>query len=75
VWRFRPAAHSCHSTAMAAVLADLFPVDAEEMMATAKEAGESRIWGGIHFRSDLVAGEALGLDVANAVLTLAMVAQ
>jgi membrane-associated phospholipid phosphatase len=70
-----PAAHSCHSMAMAAVLADLFPVDAEEVMATANEAGESRIWGGIHFRSDIVAGEALGLDVANAVLTYGMVAQ
>jgi hypothetical protein len=37
-------------------------------MAEAREAGESRIWGGIHFRSDVVAGETLGLDVANAVL-------
>ena len=63
-----PAAHSCHSTATAAVLADQFPIDAEALMATAREAGEARIWGGIHFRSDIIAGETLGQDVANAVL-------
>jgi membrane-associated phospholipid phosphatase len=63
-----PAAHSCSSMSMAAVLAALFPVDADEVIAIATEAGESRIWGGIHFRSDVVAGEALGLDVANAVI-------
>lgn len=67
-----PAAHSCHSMSMAAVLAALFPVDADEVLATAREAGESRIWGGIHFRNDIVAGEALGIDVANAVLAHAM---
>ena len=63
-----PAAHSCHTTSMAAVLAALFPLNAEALMALAAEAGEARIWGGIHFRSDVVAGEALGLDVAGAVL-------
>lgn len=67
-----PAAHSCHSMSMAAILADLFPVNAEEVMAMAKEAGDSRVWGGIHFRNDIVAGEALALDVANAVLVHAM---
>jgi hypothetical protein len=67
-----PAAHSCHSMSMAAVLAALFPVDADEVLATAHEAGEARIWGGIHFRNDVVAGEALGIDVANAVLAHAM---
>ena len=51
--------------AMAVVLADLFPLDADEVLAMAKEAGESRIWGGIHFRSDVVAGESLGQNVAE----------
>ncbi len=63
-----PAAHACHSHAMAAVLAHLFPVDAADVLAKAHEAGESRIWGGIHFRSDVVAGETLGQNVADAVL-------
>lgn len=67
-----PAAHACGTMSMAVVLAALFPVDADEVLAVAHEAGESRIWGGIHFRSDVVAGEALGQNVANAVLAHAM---
>lgn len=63
-----PSAHSCHSMAMASVLASYFPVNEEWLVDRAKEAGEARIWGGIHFRSDIVAGEALGIDVANEVL-------
>jgi membrane-associated phospholipid phosphatase len=63
-----PSAHSCHSMSIAAVLAAFFPIHADQLIAVAKEAGEARIWGGIHFRSDIVAGEALGLDVANAIL-------
>ena len=42
------------------------------MTTLADEAGESRIWAGIHFRSDIDAGLALGQDVAEAVITHAM---
>ncbi|MBK8025072.1 MAG: phosphatase PAP2 family protein [Chloroflexi bacterium] len=67
-----PAAHSCNSMSSAAILVELFPLEAEELMAVAHEAGEARIWGGIHFRSDVVAGQTLGMDVANAVLARGM---
>ncbi len=67
-----PSAHSCVSMSMAAILANYFPINTEEMIAAVKEASQARIWGGIHFRSDIVAGEALGMDVANAVLAHAM---
>jgi hypothetical protein len=67
-----PSAHSCVSMSMAAVLANAFPVNAEALIAAAREAGEARIWGGIHFRNDIVAGEALGQNVAQAVLARAM---
>ena len=67
-----PAGHSCVSTAMATSLAQMFPVDAERILATAKEASESRLWGGIHYRSDAIAGDTLGQNVANAVLNHAM---
>ena len=63
-----PSAHSCASTAAAATLGYLFPRDAQALNALAREAGESRIWGGIHFRSDVVAGEALGRAVAQKVI-------
>ncbi len=60
-----PSAHSCMSSAAAGVLAHLFPTDRERLMAIVHEVGEARIWGGIHFRSDVDAGLALGEDVAD----------
>jgi membrane-associated phospholipid phosphatase len=66
-----PAAHGCLSTATAAILGYLFPRDAETLVALAEEARESRIWAGIHYRSDIVAGAALGQAVANKVIAKA----
>jgi membrane-associated phospholipid phosphatase len=63
-----PSAHSCISSAMAGVLTELFPVDAAEVLDLAQQATESRIWAGIHFRSDVEAGIALGENVADAVI-------
>ncbi len=67
-----PSAHSCLSAAQAGVLAHLFPTAEAQVMALAAEAGESRIWAGIHFRSDVTAGLALGQDVAEVVIARAM---
>ncbi|WP_202329953.1 phosphatase PAP2 family protein [Mesorhizobium sp. L-8-3] len=63
-----PAAHGCFSTAAAAILGYLFPRDAAAFDALALQANESRIWAGIHYRSDTVAGRNLGLAVANKVI-------
>ncbi len=63
-----PSAHGCISGAQAAVLAYLFPSDANALTASANEAAESRLWAGIHFRSDADAGLALGRSVSNLVL-------
>jgi membrane-associated phospholipid phosphatase len=63
-----PAAHACSSTAVTRVLGYLFPRDAEAFAALGDRAGESRIWAGIHFRSDIVAGRQLGLAVATKVI-------
>ncbi len=63
-----PAAHACSSTAVTRVLGYLFPRDAEAFAALGDRAGESRIWAGIHFRSDIVAGRQLGFAVANKVI-------
>ncbi len=63
-----PAAHACLSYASAVVLGSFFPDDAEMLLAAAREAGESRIWAGIHYRSDVEAGLILGEAVAQAVL-------
>jgi membrane-associated phospholipid phosphatase len=63
-----PAAHGCVSTAAATVLARLFPRDRERLLALAAEAGEARIWAGIHYRFDVEAGQAIGHKVADKVL-------
>jgi len=63
-----PAAHSCASMASATILAAFFPEDAAMLRAAAREAGDSRIWAGIHYASDRDAGEVLGKAVAEAVL-------
>ena len=63
-----PAAHGCLSTAEAVILGYLFPRDAAALAALAEEARESRIWAGIHYRSDIIAGAALGHAVANKVI-------
>ena len=44
------------------------PRDAAPLNALANEANESRIWAGIHYRSDTTAGAALGLAVAKKVV-------
>jgi hypothetical protein len=50
------------------VLAQLFPGDAATLTAMGDEAGLSRLWAGIHFRSDVEAGLALGRAVAERVI-------
>jgi membrane-associated phospholipid phosphatase len=63
-----PSAHSCASSAPTTVLAYLFPRDAATLNAMADQAGESRIWAGIHFRSDVDAGLELGQKVARKII-------
>ena len=63
-----PAAHACQSGANAAILSYLFPSEASRFTALAQQAGESRIWAGIHYRSDVVAGFELARRVTDAVI-------
>ena len=46
----------------------LFPRDEATFTALANEAGESRLWAGIHFRSDITAGLELGRKVGHAIV-------
>ena len=68
-----PAAHACISTAAGHTLAGLFPRDAEALRALAKQAGDARMWAGIHFRSDVEAGRAIGDAVAALAIPLRLV--
>jgi hypothetical protein len=57
--------HSTTSAAASTVLAALFPNRADELSAMAEEAAVSRLYGGIHFRSDNEAGLELGRRVGE----------
>ncbi len=63
-----PSNHSSLSTARAEVLAHLFPTRAEFIRALGKEAGDSRIWAGIHYQMDNEVGVQLGQSVASVVI-------
>jgi len=57
--------HSTTSGAASTVLAARFPSDARRLRAWADEAAVSRLYGGIHFRSDNEAGLVLGRKVGR----------
>ena len=59
-----PSDHACVSGASAYVLGGLFPADAERLAALADEAGESRLYAGIHYRFDKDAGLLIARQVA-----------
>jgi membrane-associated phospholipid phosphatase len=63
-----PSAHGCFSGAIARVIGRLFPDFADAMEARAAEAVESRLWAGIHFRSDISVGLAIGRRVGDLVM-------
>ena len=65
-------AHSAFSGAASEVLAKLFPSEASQFREDAEEAGISRLYGGIHYRSDHTAGLTLGRKVALRAITAAL---
>ncbi|MCI0389071.1 MAG: phosphatase PAP2 family protein [Acidobacteria bacterium] len=66
-----PSNHSTFSTARTEILAYLFPTRADFIRAIGKEAGDSRIWAGIHYQMDNVAGVELGKSVAQVFISWA----
>ena len=64
-----PSSHACGSSAAATVLAALFPAEASQLVAMAEEAGESRLYAGIHYRFDKDAGLRIGRQVAALALS------
>jgi membrane-associated phospholipid phosphatase len=59
-----PSGHALYSGASSEVLAYFFPQDAPRLRYLGREAALSRIYGGIHYRSDIDAGGQLGRSVA-----------
>ena len=57
--------HSCVSSSAGAVLGRFFPEQRAQLDAMVIEAGLSRMYGGIHYRFDIEAGQLLGRSVAH----------
>ncbi|HEX9165500.1 MAG TPA: phosphatase PAP2 family protein [Gemmatimonadales bacterium] len=63
-----PSGHSTISAAAADVMAELFPDRAAHYRALADEASVSRVYGGVHYRFDVLIGEELGRSVGASVV-------
>ena len=59
-----PSGHSCHTGASTGVLTAVFPSERTRLAQIADEASLSRLYAGIHYRFDMVAGLALGRAAA-----------
>jgi membrane-associated phospholipid phosphatase len=67
-----PSAHSTIAGATSTVLSYLFPRHADFFRSRAEELAASRLWAGIHYRSDFEDGLALGRAVGQFVVQRAM---
>jgi membrane-associated phospholipid phosphatase len=63
--------HSTFSSAAAEVLSYLFPTGAQQFEAQKEEAAISRLYGGIHYRSDIEIGKAHGKRVGGYTVSFA----
>lgn len=64
-----PSGHSTFSAAAATVLGSIFPQAAADFDAMADEAGISRLYGGIHYPSDITLGKAHGARIGAHVVS------
>ncbi len=63
-----PSGHGTYVAAAEAVLRRFFPEDESEYGYLVPEANNARVWAGVHFREDQIAGNIIGRQVAEAVL-------
>lgn len=64
-----PSGHATRGLAMAMVLADLVPERREALLAQGRLVGVDRVIGGVHYPSDIEAGQRLALKLAAAWLS------
>ena len=64
-----PSGHATMGYSAAAVLAQLMPGNAQIILARASDYAESRLVCGVHYRSDVVAGQVLGNALAAKLMT------
>ena len=59
-----PSGHSINGYSEGVILAALLPAKAQTILGRARQYAENRLVCGMHYRSDIVAGEALGTAIA-----------
>ena len=59
-----PSGHSCITGAIMTVLMDAFPSEREQLESIMTDAGLSRMYGGLHYRFDVTAGQDIGRGAA-----------
>jgi membrane-associated phospholipid phosphatase len=59
-----PSGHSCVTGGFMATLMEFFPSERGQLQALIEEAGMSRVYGGIHYRFDVEAGQEIGRRAA-----------
>jgi len=64
-----PSGHSTVAGAASELLSYFFPQEREELDKLADNIGMARLWGGVHWRSDHLAGMTLGRNIARFIIT------
>jgi membrane-associated phospholipid phosphatase len=63
-----PSGHATRGMVWALVLAEIFPEHRDALLARGREFGEDRSLAGLHYPSDVVAGQKLGAEIAKRLL-------
>ncbi|HEX4124646.1 MAG TPA: phosphatase PAP2 family protein [Tepidisphaeraceae bacterium] len=63
-----PSGHATRGIVWATILAELMPQDKQDLMAYGREIGDDRALAGMHFPSDVIAGQRLGREIAQRLL-------
>ena len=63
-----PSGHATRGVVWAVLLAEIFPGEREALMAKGREIGTDRTLAGMHYPSDVQAGQTLGAEVAKRML-------
>ena len=63
-----PSGHATRGIVWATIVAEIFPEEREQIMASGKQIGDDRVLAGMHYPSDVVAGQALGAAIAQKLL-------
>ena len=63
-----PSGHATRGILWATLLSELFPDQREALLARGREIGDDRVLGGMHYPSDVAAGQKLGAEIARRLL-------